>query len=203
MLTRRLIGILIAAAAFIGVPGVVAAQEAPEGGPNHVVQVENDVNQTMRARGGLKVGRTDSDAVTSENIAWARAHDCTEGCEARAAALQAVIVVGKPSYYSPKNFAVAFNENCTGCGSFAYAYQYVVQTDRRVWLSDRARDDIAELREEARDDVRADLPYAQIDANLADVALRFRAVIDREVERSEARVQDRESDVRRDRSGDR
>jgi hypothetical protein len=196
---RRLIAVLTALGLFIGAPGVVLAQDDdPGNGPDLVVKVDNSTDSTMRAKGRLKAGWTDSDTVESTNFAYATAHDCT-GCEARAAALQVVIFVGKPSTFTPQNVALAVNQNCHFCGSFAYAYQYMVQTDRRVWLSDRARDQIDSLKEEARDDVRADLPYSQIDANLADVARRFRAVVDGEVARSQADVQDRESNVRRDR----
>jgi hypothetical protein len=200
MLKPRLIAILAALGLLFGTPAVVLAQDdQPDTGPDNVVKVDNSTDSTMQAKGKLKVGTTWTDDVESSNIAFATAHDCT-GCEARAAALQAVIVVGSPSTFSPGNAAVAVNANCHYCGSFAYAYQYVVQTDRRVEFSNAAQEQIAALKREARQDVQADLPYAQIDANLADVAQRFRAVIDREVARSNADVRDRESRVKRDRS---
>jgi hypothetical protein len=45
-----------------------------------------------------------------------------------AVAVQVVIVEGSPSNYQPQNAAVAVNDTCQSCQTFAYAHQYVIQT---------------------------------------------------------------------------
>jgi hypothetical protein len=194
--------LLLAVLALLAVlPAAAPAKEAGEGGPDHVVRVENDENGTQRARAGVRVGSTDSDTVTSTNLAYARSHHCDAGCESRAAAFQVVFMTGSPTTVSPRNVAIALNEECQGCATFAFAYQYVVQTGDRVRLSDDTRDAIAEIRDEARDDIRLDLPYPELHAQLHELAQRLRAVIDAELSRDRTHVEDRES-YERHREGD-
>jgi hypothetical protein len=66
-------------------------------------------------------------SVTDTNVAYAHSFDCT-GCRSVAVALQIVVVEGSPSNYQPQNGAVAVNDNCQSCQTFAYAHQYVIQT---------------------------------------------------------------------------
>lgn len=190
---RRAI-VALAAAACLGMPGLVLADDDDGSGPNQVVKVENNVDATKDSRAGVQVGSTGADRVTSTNLAFARSHDCT-GCESLAAAYQAVFVTRDPSYLSPRNVAVALNENCTGCGSFAFAYQYVLDTNGPVRLTEAGREQVEAIRGEARQDLQAGMPYDVLNAELRELAGRFRAVIDAEMRRTDTKVEDREADA--------
>ena len=202
---KRRIVTLLTLACVVAVPGVVMADEENGSGPNHVVQVQNTQDPdfgtaTTRTRGGIQVGSTGADRVTSTNLAIAAPHDCT-GCEARAAAYQAVFLTGNPSYVSPRNAAVATNANCTSCGSFAFAYQYVVTTDGPVYLSEAGRDHIRDIRAAVRDDLDAGYPYDVLDARLHDYAVEFRSVINAQIRRTGTEVEDRHAIERTRESG--
>jgi hypothetical protein len=194
---RHTAAVLAALGCVFGVPAFVAADDDDAGGTNHVVHVQNSVDNTVRTRGGVTVDSTDADRVTATNLAIAESHDCT-GCQSLAAAYQAVFVTGNPSEESPQNAAIATNTNCTGCGSFAFAYQYVLKTGERVRLSHAGRAEVRTIRNEARRELEAGSPYPELDARLHELALRFRGVIDAEVQRAGADVDDRRSIERQD-----
>jgi hypothetical protein len=198
---QRLIAVLAAAACLAGVPGLVWAEDDDGSGPNQVVKVENAVDASKQSRAGVQVAPTGADRVSATNLAIARAHDCT-GCEARAAAYQAVFVQRDPSFASPRNFAVALNENCTGCGSFAFAYQYVLDTDGPARLTEAGREKLDAIRAEARQDIAADLPYDVLNEELRELAGRFRDVIDSEMRRTDTEVDDRAADALVERDAD-
>jgi hypothetical protein len=198
---QRVIACLAAAACLVGMPGLVLADDDDGSGPHQIVKVDNGVDATKASRSGVKVGSTGANRVASTNLAIARAHDCT-GCESLAAAYQVVFVKRDPSYLSPRNVAVALNENCTGCGSFAFAYQYVLDTDGPAYLTEAGRDQIEAIRAEARQDLESGLPYDQLNAELRDLAGRFRAVIDTEMRRTGTEVDDREADALVERDSD-
>jgi putative peptide zinc metalloprotease protein len=82
---------------------------------------------------------------------------------------QPILATGHPTTVAPRNFAVATNENCTGCLSFAFAYQYVVTTDGPVTITDDARRQIADLREQFAQAASSGLPPLELDARLADL----------------------------------
>lgn len=175
--------LLAALCVALAVPGAVIAQDVSGSGPNHVINAESSTSGTSVDHSGIQVGSTGADTATPTNLAIATAHDCT-GCEARAASFQAAFLTGSPSYVSPRNVATATTANCDSCAVFAYAYQYMITTDGPVRLTDAARAKIDALRDEAAADINdSTITYDQLDAELHDVAQRFRAVIDADLQR--------------------
>jgi hypothetical protein len=166
-------------------------------GPANIVQVENTTDQTLQSRARISIARASATDTEAGNLAYAYSHDCT-GCQSLAAAYQAVFVASDNTNFSPQNAGVAVNANCHGCGSFAYAYQYVITADRKPRFADRDRSEIDDLRREASGALRSGLPYAEIDATLKDIAVRFRAVVDRAVARAELHVDKRKATERQD-----
>jgi hypothetical protein len=190
--------LLAALSLALALPGAVIAQDVSGSGPNHVVNVQSSTPATTVARSGIQAASTGADSAAPTNLAIANAHDCT-GCEARAASFQAAFLTSDPTYVSPRNVAAATTSNCDGCGTFAYAYQYAITTDGPVRLSNAAREKIDALRDEATTDITSDgVSYDELDAELHDVAQRFRAVIDTDLRRVGAAVEDRESHQRVD-----
>jgi hypothetical protein len=185
--------LLAALSIAFAAPAAVVAQDLSGSGPNHVVNAESSTSATTVARSGIQAASTGATSATPTNLAIATAHDCT-GCEARAASFQAAFMTGDPTNASPRNVATATTANCDSCGAFAYAYQYAITTDGPVRLSDAARDRIDILRDEATADVNSDsVTYDELDAELHDLAQRFRAIIDADLQRVGTDVEDRES----------
>jgi putative peptide zinc metalloprotease protein len=159
------------------------AMPAMAGGPNNVVLASPTADGAHIHRSSVQVVTTGAQSVNSTNLANATPHDCT-GCEGIAAAFQVVIVTGNPDTVAPTNAAVAVNSNCTSCGAYAYAYQYVVSADRGTHLSHDGRAAIAGIRREAAADVDAGLPYDQLDAELKDLSVEFKAAVVNDLEQS-------------------
>jgi hypothetical protein len=125
---RRSLSVL---ACFIAVAVLGAAPASADGlrwGHTNYVAAENSdsTSPVVQAYTAFALDQAGS-SVTDTNVAYAHSFDCT-GCHSVAVAIQVVVVEGSPSNYQPQNGAVAINDNCQSCQTFAYAHQYVIQT---------------------------------------------------------------------------
>jgi hypothetical protein len=172
----------LTAAAVLASPAAVLAQSSspspPPGGPAQNVVADNDHAATVLALSGLTLSRASAQNASPTNLARANAHDCTSPCQAIAAAFQIVLVPAGATTQAPQNVALATNVNCDGCGSFAYAYQYVVDVPSGVKLSGHANQQLKQLRQQADQDVHAGLDSPTLDTRLHDLATQFRAAVD-------------------------
>jgi hypothetical protein len=153
----------------------------PASGPAQNVIADNDRGGVVLALSGMTVSRAPADHASPTNYARANAHDCTSPCQAIAAAFQIVLVPTGATIQAPQNVAFATNVNCSHCGSFAYAYQYVVNVADGVKLSGHANQQIRQLRQQADQFVHAGLDYPTLDARLHTLAGQFRAVVDNDL----------------------
>src|SRR3954453_12456978 len=94
-------------------------------GANNVVLATATADGSSMTHSAVQAAPAGSPTVTSSNIAEATSRDCN-GCQAAAAALQAMFITGDAETVTPANVATASNSNCISCNSFAFAYQYVV-----------------------------------------------------------------------------
>src|ERR687887_616189 len=113
---RHIAATVAACGAAVALCALPAAAATPTGGPNNVVLVQTTADGSALARASTQVVTAAGDTVTSANIATA-------------AAVQVLLVTRNPSFFAPGNAAVATNAACTGCGSFAYARQFFLQTN--------------------------------------------------------------------------
>jgi putative peptide zinc metalloprotease protein len=124
MTPRRLQLLVIALAFALGGPaGAFADGDGGRSGDNAAVAI-NTKNDSSRFRFAYDLERESGDVVDNENVAFAYA-SC-ERCRTTAIAVQIVLVSSSPSTVTPKNFAVALNENCSLCETFASSFQFVV-----------------------------------------------------------------------------
>jgi hypothetical protein len=79
------------------------------------------------------------------------------------------------------NAAVATNSNCTGCESYAYAFQYVVSPGAPVSLSPEGRRQLLDIQARANAAVAGDEPLADVDSELSGLAQELRDVVDAEL----------------------
>jgi hypothetical protein len=140
---------------------------------------------------GVQVGSFHGDNLQSANVARADSTDCTD-CRTVAVAIQAVLVKGSPHTATPTNAALAINQNCLRCTTYAFAYQYVVTTETRARLSRRARRQVASVREDVATVAHSDLSPEALDARLMTLSADFRAAIDADLRRQDEDVEDRE-----------
>jgi hypothetical protein len=87
---------------------------------------------------------TGNTAVTNGNLAYSHSVNCT-GCTTITVAVQAVLIEGSPTDIEPQNAAVAFNESCNSCQTFAYAHQYVFSPHHTVRINGDTRERLANI----------------------------------------------------------
>jgi hypothetical protein len=165
-MARKLVLFVCAAAAAVGVASARADTLPQGGGANNVVLAQESTDGSSLVRANTQISQVGGPTVTSSNIAVATATGCATGCDATAVAVQVVFVTGDPQYFAPANVPTAVNSGCTGCGAFAYAWQYVVETDGAVVLTPSAQQRVAQLRQEIRA-AAASIPPDSIDDDLA------------------------------------
>jgi hypothetical protein len=165
-------------------------------GPDQVIWAKTTGLNASDLLSGVQVGSYKGEDLESANVARADSTDCTD-CRTVAVAAQAVLVKGSPNNAVPTNAAIAINENCERCTTYAYAFQYIVSTKDRVVLTDRGRDRVADIREDIATAAHSDLAPAALTERLDDLTAAFRRAIDCDLARQDEVIRDR--DVNRDR----
>lgn len=200
MRTRRYVTTLTTALALATGGFMAAGAEAtdPGTGPDHVIWAKTTGANATDLLSGVQVGSYRGDNLQSTNVARADSTDCTD-CRTVAVAVQAVLLKHNPATAEPKNVAIALNERCERCTTYAYAYQYVVTTEHRAVLTRRARRKVAALRWEIDEVSRSDLSPDDLNTRLRELTAEFRAVIDADLARQDEDVEDREFDRDSDR----
>jgi hypothetical protein len=158
------------------------ADEAAGTGPDNVVWLTTTGANQRAQDASTQVGFYDGDDLRSANVARSDSRDCTD-CRTVTVAVQAVIATEQPRTVAPTNAAIAINERCERCVTYAYAYQYVVTADDDVDVSRRARGKVARIRKEIDEVAQSDLAPEELDARLNELTTQFKATIDAELKR--------------------
>jgi hypothetical protein len=177
---KLITAIALATVAVAG--GGAQADPAAGTGPDNVVWLTTTGTNDRAQDSSTQVGFYDGDDLRSANVARSDSHDCTD-CRTVTVAVQAVVATGHPHTVAPTNAAIAINERCERCTTYAYAYQYVVTANDDVEVSRRARGKVARIRNEIDDVAHSELAPADLDARLNDLTAQFKATIDAELKR--------------------
>jgi hypothetical protein len=199
MRTRRTLTALTAALALATGGFLAAGAEATDTGtgPDQVVWAKTTGTNAADLLSGVQVGSFKGDNLQSANVARGESTDCTD-CRTVAVAVQAVLVKGSPQIAEPKNVAIAINQGCLRCTTYAFAYQYVVTTEDRVRLTWRGRARVSVLRDEIDTVAHSDLSPDDLNARLNALAADFRTAIDTDLARQDEDIEDRDIDRDRD-----
>lgn len=193
MIGRRTVTAITAALALatgaLFAPGS-AADDAGTG-PDQVIWAKTTGTGSRDLLSGVQVGSYKGDELRSANVARADSTDCTD-CRTVAVAVQAVLVKHNPHISAPTNAALAINENCLRCTTYAFAYQYVVATDDRVRLTRRGRRRVETLRAQIDAAAHSELAPDDLNLRLRELAADFRAAIDADLARQDEDIEDRE-----------
>ncbi len=145
---RRRLSII---ACFIAITATAAlapaAANADGFGPrDNLVSLNNSDSSAPMVQAST-VGRLaeGNDPVTDTNLAYARSFNCT-GCRTVAVAIDVVVVAGSPKNVQPQNVALAVNQNCYSCATFAYANQYLLWTHQNVNIDNGTWYQLARIR---------------------------------------------------------
>jgi len=179
MLQRRrpITFVAIVAAAILALPPLAGA----EAGHNVVTTVnQSDGRDATNDRAVMTVDH--GPTVDAENTAVARA-SCTD-CRTVAVAVQVVAVDGNITEFRPVNAAVAVNENCLRCQTYAYARQEVFAVDGEFSLSNAGRDEVQRLEGEIDRVAGSDEPFLEMGAELDGLVVQLGDAVRSEIERA-------------------
>jgi putative peptide zinc metalloprotease protein len=173
---RRL---LILVAALVAAVTFSALPSAAQAGDNAAIAI-NTKDGSSVFKLAFAIRRVAGDVVDETNGAVAYA-SCTS-CQTTAIAIEIVLVTGDPSTVTPTNVAVAVNESCNLCDTFASAYQFVVSVDGPVHFTPEGLHELRDIRKELRD--LKGLSNDEIRARLPGLMARLKTVLQTQLVRS-------------------
>src|ERR671928_832348 len=159
-LTLLIALVLALGALFAAAPGARADRGADADHHQNVAVAVNTQDAATVFDIAFQVRRVTADAVDVANAAVAVA-SCTS-CTTVAIAMQAVLLFGEPQVFTPTNLAIALNQACTDCQTFAAGYQDVVQRATPARLSPAGRRRLAAVRRTLQDLERSGLTITEI-----------------------------------------
>jgi putative peptide zinc metalloprotease protein len=167
---RLLILVLALVASFGGAPAVAHA----DGGQNDAVAI-NTKDGSSLFKFAFAVRHVLNGVVDQENGAAAYAQ--CESCQTTAIAIEIVLVEAPASTVTPTNVAVAINQNCTLCDTFATAYEFVIGTNGPVHFTHEGIQALHDIRKEIQSWGKQGLSNTEIRARLPDVIARLEDVL--------------------------
>jgi putative peptide zinc metalloprotease protein len=144
----RLLGAILVIGLLLG-PGAVAgmADGAEHGGNrngDNIVYLVNRSDGAHRSQASVGFAVDTGTSVMNQNIAVAYA-SCTN-CRTVAVAIQVVILEQTPTNFQPTNTAIAINDTCHYCETFAYANQVILRAGSNASVSERYVDQAENVR---------------------------------------------------------
>jgi putative peptide zinc metalloprotease protein len=149
----------------------------------------------------FSIRRIAGDVVDQENVALA--YSSCERCRSVAIAIQIVLAHGSPSTVTPQNVAVAVNENCTACETFAAAYQFVITGGTELEFTKEGKKELKRIVREIRRLNDPDLSLEEIRTRLDALIARLRVVLKTQLVPKRERGDDDDDDDERDEDEDR
>jgi hypothetical protein len=159
----------------LGAPGAARADD--NGAPkDNIVQAINTKDGSSLFRFAFSLRKVTGDVVDHTNAAIA--YSSCKNCRTTAIAIQIVLVVGSPHTVTPTNAAIAINENCTLCQSFATAFQFVIGVqDESVELTKEGKRELRQILREFRALKHHNLTLEEFHARTTALGNRIRQVL--------------------------
>jgi len=179
---HRRVAVLVSIVATISMAGAPRAFAGDAGGANNVVSVQNQRTGAVLARSRTAVAHDPGPTVSNDNQAYAHA-SCTD-CRTVAVAVQVVLVEGPTSDFRPTNAAVALNESCLRCATFAFARQEVLSPGRHVEIGDDAKHQIEAIQSRIRSVTASSEAFDQMTVDLDGLTQQLVGVVQAEVQRA-------------------
>lgn len=175
----RSLRILLLAALIVLLTAAQPAVAQDRGAGDQEAVAENDRDGASLFELAFSVRRVMDDTIDQTNAAVATG-EC-DACRTVAISVQILIVSGAPDTVEPTNVAVALNEECPSCATFAGAYQFVVGGGENVRLTGQGRRQVAEVRRAFRELDDDEIPIEEVRRRADELAQRLREVLAREL----------------------
>jgi putative peptide zinc metalloprotease protein len=141
---RRLAALITLVALGLGLGG---AHAYAGGGDNTAIAI-NTKDGSSVFKFAFAIRHVMQDTVDQTNAAVAYS-SCTS-CSTTAIAIEVVLVEGDPSVFTPTNVAIAINNECNLCITFASAYQFTVQSSGPVHFTRDGNQAIHDIRDQIK-----------------------------------------------------
>jgi putative peptide zinc metalloprotease protein len=152
--SRLSVGAAVTAALLLA-PGLPMGQHSNRTTATNTVVVASRTDDRSHGRLGWQIASLEGDHLVASNTAVAFGQ-CVN-CLLESVAIQ--VVLGKTSgTIDATNRAMAVNTLCSQCQTLAVAYQFVVVSDERVWLTPAGQDAMTALRRALRMETRLKPP---------------------------------------------
>lgn len=174
LITRRTIGLLLAALVALPTVGGTAVALADGGGNTSAVAV-NTQNGSSVFRLVFQIRQVSGSVVNNQNAAIAYA-SCN-ACQTVAISIQILLITGDPTVFTPTNVAIAINQSCNLCDTLAVAYQFAVGMGTRLKFTGAGRRQIAEIRRQLEMLRNSGLTGPQIDARVKTLMAQLATVL--------------------------
>lgn len=171
---RRTILLCAVAIAALG-----AAQPSPAAAQDSSAVAINTRDGSSIFRLAFNIRHVTGDVVDQTNAAVAYA-SCEE-CRTVAISIQVLLAASDPSVVSPENLALAINQQCTLCDTFASAYQLVLSDGTRLRFTASGSESIAQIRRELQALRNQDLSDEELSNQLGAIVDRLREVLSSEL----------------------
>lgn len=157
-----------------------AADDAPGGDQTSAVAVNTEDGAAV-FRLAFSIRKVTDGLVDQTNSAYALA-SCTD-CQTVALAFQVVLVNGDTDVVVPENRAVAYNDQCVECLTYASATQIILGYDRPVRFTAAGRQRLSALRRTLKElEARiGELTPAQLHAEVSAAKAELMAILDEEL----------------------
>lgn len=164
-LRRSVLAVLLVAVGAISIGASPASAQERTGDDNIAVAVNTEDGASV-FRLAFSIRMAHDDVVDQTNTAIALA-SCTD-CQTVALAFQVVLVRGDVDVATPENLALAYNDQCVECVTYASATQIVLGFDGPLRFTPEGRQRLNELDRALRDleERAAELTLAQLNAEV-------------------------------------
>ncbi len=190
---RNFLAVLaLPAALTFSVASPASADDAP-GGDNTAAVAVNTEDGASLFRLAFSIRQVADGLVDQTNSAYAVAN-CTD-CQTVALAFQVVLVNGDADLVVPENQAVAYNDECVDCLTYASATQYILGYDGPIRFTAEGRSRLHALRQSLLElESRiSELSPAQLHAAVSAAKAELLAILDEELVVANAGRDDPES----------
>jgi Mn-dependent DtxR family transcriptional regulator len=196
MIRRLHLLLALALALALGGPGLArAGDNGSSRTDDNIVQAINTKSGSSLFKFAFSLRKVTGNVVDNTNAAIA--YSSCENCRTTAIAIQIVLVVGSPDTVTPTNAAIAINENCTLCQSFATAFQFVIGVkDESVELTRDGKRELRKILREFRALKHHNLTLQEFHARTTALGDRLRQLLKTQlVSRRDRRDHDDDEDV--------
>jgi putative peptide zinc metalloprotease protein len=138
--------------------GGLAIAQSANGDTSAVAVNTHDGSSVFKL--AFQIRKVAGGTVDDQNAAVAYA-SC-DACRTVAISIQVLLISGDTSSFTPENYAIAINDNCTMCDTLALAYQFAVGVGTKLKFTAAGNQQLADIRRQLQELRQGNLSDAEL-----------------------------------------